>query len=381
MPDLLPALVVLSLAAGGPDRPVDHAATTRPTDLRDVVGCSHIQGLYNFTSEDFVNEGADKLLELGTRVIKLAFRDHLEGYYPFNCKWPELKSLTEVAQTPYFRKVFAKPFSTFVLMTFAPAPGDSVRYCVAGMTPADIEREKTSFRDLTRYLLTTYKGTGKTFVLQNWESDWVLTPPQTVTTNPAVQPTPVAVQGMIDWFNARQDGVEQARREVGMHWVTVAHAAEVNLVARAMEGKPTATNSVLPRTHCDLYSYSAWDTASTGPQRFRAALDYLAAKAPASDLFGRHNIYVGEVGSPERVVGSPQKQLDIMREAVQTALDWGARYVIYWQLYCNEAARKYQGRPTNDDCRGFWLIRPDGTKSLVWDYFRSLYDVQAGRGK
>jgi len=266
---MLVAVVVPPVWAAPPA--TEPAQSERPKDLRDVVGSSHIHGLYHFTQEDFVNEGADKLLELGTRVIKLAFRDHMESYYPFNCQWPELKSLVEVAETPYLRKLLAKPFTTVILMTYT--PGKDLHYFTAGMTAEDIEREKTSFRDLTRYLLTQYRGTGKTFVLQNWESDWVLTPPQIVHADASVQPTDVAVRGMIAWFNARQEGVEQARREVGMHGVTVAHAAEVNLLARAMEGKSTATNSVLPETHCDLYSYSAWDTVQSGPERFRAALD------------------------------------------------------------------------------------------------------------
>ena len=36
-------------------------------DIRDVVGCTHTAGQYNFTDKDYLNEGADKLLELGTR--------------------------------------------------------------------------------------------------------------------------------------------------------------------------------------------------------------------------------------------------------------------------------------------------------------------------
>lgn len=157
-----------------------------------------------------------------------------------------------------------------------------------------------------------------------------------------------------------------------MKKVMVAHAAEVNLIARAMEGKVTMTNDVIPKTHCDLYSYSAWDTIRD-PAKFRKALDYLANKAPDSKLFGNKNVYVGEFGAAETVVGGPEKQAEIVKKAVETALDWGARYIVYWQLYCNEPADKYESRPKNSDCKGFWLIRPDGTKSPVWDYFKGLF--------
>ncbi len=129
-----------------------------------------------------------------------------------------------------------------------------------------------------------------------------------------------------------------------------------------MEGKVSATNDVLPKTHCDLYSYSAWDTLRD-PVKFRKALDYLASKAPDSKLFGANNVFVGEYGAPENEPGmTPEKQRDIVKAATEVALDWGARYVVYWELYCNEKAHDYEGRPKNEDCRGFWLIRPDGSK-------------------
>jgi len=323
-------------------------------DKCNVIGSAHVAGKYNFTDQDFLNEGADKLLDLGTRVIKLWFTPRVEECYPFNSQWPKFTGLVDLAKTPYFRVVFSKPFTTYILETHVPSDWD-------------VEREKSDIYELTKYLLKEYKGTGKTFILQNWEGDWKLTNPKVMK-----EPDKDAVSRMIEWLNARQDAVERARKEVGMKKVMVAHAAEVNLIARAMEGKITMTNDVIPKTHCDLYSYSAWDTIRD-PAKFRKALDYLANKAPDSKLFGNKNVYVGEFGAAETVVGGPEKQAEIVKKAVETALDWGARYIVYWQLYCNEPADKYESRPKNSDCKGFWLIRPDGTKSPVWDYFKGLF--------
>jgi len=334
-------------------------------NLQDVVGSAHVAGKYNFDDKDFLNEGADKLLELGTRVIKLWFTPTPQKSYPFNSDWPEIHSLVELAGTPYFREVFRKPFTTYLLETFR--PGHDWHYFVKGLSLEEAEKEREEIYQLTKHFLTEYKGTGKTFVLQNWESDWVLTNPQFTR-----EPDPVTIKAMIEWFNARQEGVEKARREVGTDGVMVAHAAEVNLIARAMEGKVTATNDIIPHTHCDLYSYSCWDTCRD-TKKLRAALDYLADKAPDSKLFGSKNVFVGEFGAPENDCGGPERQLEIVKNATETALDWGARYVVYWELYCNEPKGEYEGRPKNENCRGFWLIRPDGSKSLVWDYFRALF--------
>lgn len=341
--------------------------STKPS-LRDVVGINHINSIYHLTEEDYINEGADRILELGSRVIKLIIRDHLEKYYSFNSEWPEITSLVQAAETPIFQKVFAKPFTTYVLMTFT--PGHDIHYFTNGMTAEDVERERKACYDFTRYLLTRYKGTGKTFVLQNWEGDWVLTPPPL---DMEKKPDPKAIQGMIDWLNARQDGVQQARDEVGMEGVRVFHAAEVNLVEKAWLGHPTVTNDVLPKTHCDLYSYSAYDTMAQSEEKFRKALNYLEEKAPDSAAFGSKNIYVGEFGWPENLVGE-EKRAEMIRYTVETSLELGAHYILFWELYCDGLKAPVEGRPIgNADMAGNWLLRPDGTKSAAWNYFEALY--------
>ena len=134
--------------------------------------------------------------------------------------------------------------------------------------------------------------------------------------------------------------------------------------------KLTMTNDVLPHTHCDLYSYSAYDVPTYDRDKFRSNLDYLASKAP-----GKDNVYIGEFGAPENEVGGPEVQLARVRSTIETALKWGARYIIYWELYCNEPKpdHKYAGRPEDDDMRGFWLIRPDGSRPPVTDYLIELW--------
>jgi len=331
----------------------------------EVVGVTHVAGKYHLTDEDFLNEGGDSLHELGCGVIKVWLTD-LKNKYPFNSTWPEMKTLTEMAASPYFKKLFDKPFQTFILETFRPSRKDD--YWLAGMTPQDVETEAAEIAGLTSHLIATYADSGKTFVLQNWEGDWALRGGA-----PGNDPKPAAIKGMIDWLNARQAGVERARKAAGDGNVKVLHAAEVNHVARAMKSEGvTVTNDVLPHTKCDLYSYSAWDVPTHEPEKFKAALDYLASKAP-----GENNVYVGEYGAPENVVGGPEEQDRRVRSATETAMSWGAKYVVYWQLYCNELAdgvTKLSDPPRRKELRGFWLIRPDGTRPPVTDYFIELWN-------
>ena len=340
-----------------------YAADTPPAqrDLRQVLGVAHVGGTYNprNVAGTFLQQGAQEIVDLGSQVIKLWFTAPQRSY-PYGTPWPErFSSLVEMARHPNYRAVFDMPFNHYILVAYR--PGQPEHYWREGMSEADRKAEQEAFRAFTEYLLTTYRGTGKTFVLQHWEGDWAIR----ASYKPEETPTPQAIDGMAAWLNARQDGVDAARKAVGADNVHVYHAAEVNLVARAMEEKqPNVVNAVLPKTHLDLVSYSAWDTLRDR-ERFARALDYIAQHMPDSAAFGAKSVYIGEYGLPENDAG-----IDAVRDAVthvtDTAVAWGCPYLIYWQVYCNEAIRK----PVEDngDVRGFWLIKPDGTKAWSWKY-------------
>ncbi|MHC4165746.1 MAG: hypothetical protein ACYSWQ_02185 [Planctomycetota bacterium] len=338
--------------------------------LPDVVGVTHVDGKYHLTDKDFLNEGADQILALGSRVIKVWFHNPLKSY-SFNSQWPPMDSMVDTARSPYFRELFEKPFTTYIMMCFS--KGRGANYFRNGMTQEQKLDEQRQFYELAKHLLTTYKQTGKTFVLQHWEGDWLIR----ASYNGNVDPTPEAIKGMIGWLNARQAGVTQARNEAGTDGVRVYHAAEVNRVVGSMrQGRPNLVNEVLPHTKLDLVSYSAWDATSEharDPNVFREALDFIAANMSDSTSFGDRNVYVGEFGMPENEF-SAERIRDMIPHVVETARDWGCPYIVYWQLYCNELKPRRQPTPvtSNDAVRGFWLIRPDGSKAWTWDYFHGL---------
>jgi len=339
-------------------------------ELRDIIGITHVDGKYCLTSEDFLNEGADQILALGPRVIKVWFNNPHQKY-PFNSKWPKINNMVEMAKSPYFMELFDKPMTAYILMCFSMGRGDV--YWRKGVTEEQKLDEKRQFYELTKHLLTTYTGTRKTFILQHWEGDWLIRGNY----NRNVDPTPQAISGMIDWLNARQAGVNQARQEVGTNEVFVYHAAEVNRVVDSMKnGKPNMVNTVLPHTKLDLVSYSAWDATIDYPddlQVFGEALDFIAKNMPDSPYFGNRNVYIGEFGMPENKFPAEQIQ-KMIPNVITTALDWGCPYIIYWQLYCNELQDSKELPPvhSNNAVRGFWLIRPDGSKAWTWNYFHGL---------
>jgi hypothetical protein len=349
------ARVALALLAAG----ALGAAPALAQPARTVLGVTHVAGKYNFTSEDFLNEGADQLLALGTQVIKVWFTPEVAILYPFNSTWGSPPTnLVDLAQHPYFQALFAKRFTTYILVveSVVPAPQS-----LKDVPPAEIQAEQQQRYDLAKYLLTAYAGTGKTFILQNWEGDHLLR----AGLPSGADPTPDRVLAMAEWWNAHQAGVAQARAEVRAHGVGVYNAIEVNALADAMAGKVTATNNVVPLTHADLYSYSSWDIGFD-PEVLTQALDYLQSKAPPNALFGRRNIYLGEYGAAKDQLPEAASRPDVIRRLEEAALGWGVRYAVYWQLYDNEPLHALSGRPGDADMRGFWLIRPDGIKAQMW---------------
>jgi hypothetical protein len=346
---------------------------------RDIIGVTHVNGMYSLTQKDYLNEGADEISKLGATVIKAWLYDghpedigHPAVGYSYHSNWPKVHSLVDIAKAPHFQEFFKKPFKTHILV--ATRFGRMRDYWVDNFTAEDAAEETNQFYELTKYLLTTYKNTDKTFILQHWEGDWML---RKGIVDLAKDPSEQAFKNMAAWLNARQAGVNKAREEIGQNGVKIYHAAEVVFVVKGMtEKRPCMVTHVLPYVNVDLVSYSAWDAVTTwhqsNPRMLREALDFIAKYANDSPEFGDKNIYIGEYGLPENCT-KPQDVLDTVKYVVETGMDWGVQYIVYWQIYCNEPKKGItMPSPNNNDYAGFWLIRADGSKTPVYDYFKML---------
>jgi hypothetical protein len=330
----------------------------RQPDLSVILGVTHVAGTYHFTDRDYLNEGADRILELGSRTIKLWFTT-LQTSYPFNTDWPAVADMVEIAQTPPFVEVFDKPFDTYVLEAFS--VGLDHGYWREQPTPDQFTEDERQFYELTCHLLTTYAGTGKTFVLQNWEGDWSIRGHFDI----EIQPPPQAVRGMIDWLNARQRGVDRAREEIGENGVRIIHAAEVNHVQPSPPpDRRNVIDTVIPHTNVDMVAYSCWH-AQHDAEFLRAALIHIDRLTPAKKGVAGRRVYIGEFGEPETSSGLDRVKQTLPR-VVDVGMEFGCPYIIYWQLYCNEPIR--QPVTANDDTRGFWLVKPDGSEAWAWRF-------------
>ncbi|HEY1067595.1 MAG TPA: hypothetical protein VGE52_15840 [Pirellulales bacterium] len=343
--------------------PLAALAEDSPRPPATELGVAHIGGLYSFSETDYLNEGAATARALGARCIKVSLSLDSDNpspkLYPFHSDWPNATTLVELAETPYYRALFARDFHTFILTAFR--PGRPAGYWREGFTVEDERAEEECFASLTRHLLQTYSQTDKTFLIQNWEGDWALRG----CFDPAAKPSVAATEAMIRWLSARQRGVALARGEFAGA-ARVFHGCEVNLVRQAQtQDAPSVTTDVLPHLAVDLASYSAWDTKES-PAHFAEALAFIAKHKRPTEPFGEHGVYVGEFGMPESEC-HPQQAFERTAALLAEARRFGCPYAVYWQLYCNEPTSK---PPVgNADYKGFWLVRPDGSRSPICRLF------------
>ena len=345
------------------------------------IGVVHQAGQYYFdTEKDFLNEGADVIRnELGAKNIKVMMNPKLMlsplEFYAFNTRWDSCTTLTEIAQTKQFREMFAKDFDT-ISITAHDKNDYEWKAENGGFTHAKYQETEQELYDLANHLLTTYKNSGKTFIINNWEGDNMLASPNELVSIRTEQ----EYADITNWFNARNDGILRARDENPDAGVNVYYAIELNRVSKY----PSGTNGkwlidkVLPDTYADLYSYSCWEV--TSKNAIKANIELIKAAAPDSDAFGNDNVFIGEMGMREQAVIA-ESQTAVVKNLIEGAIEAGAPYVYYWQLYCNERVDGQQynrdmskyTRPANEGMTGYWLIRADGTYTNTWFYLEGLF--------
>ena len=281
------------------------------------------------------------------------------------------KSSVELLKSPYFAQVLSMDFKTIVIETF---PLEAA--CVGNIHDNYSGRyrglEYRGMYEIACHLLTRYRHSGKTFILQNWEGDWYTLDPRKIGDIHA-NPTPSSIRNFIDWINCRQAAVEQARKDCGEENVRVLHALELNLAGRAMKNLPSVGRDVVPDTAPDLLSYSAYETLWDA-SLYAETIDYLAELAPKGLLHGRKRFYIGEFGYPCNGMEEDVVYRNV-EEAVRVAYQKGLLHAIYWQLYCNETVDGSVSEEAGGN-KGYWLITPSGKKTQGWQCLRDLLESE-----
>ena len=167
----------------------------------------------------------------------------------------------------------------------------------------------------------------------------------------------------------------------------VYHAAEVNLVLADMLGTAQhLVSAVIPRLALDMVTYSSYDCMGT--RLFPACLDYITAKHTRTAASPAVALAIAEFGVPEMT--EPTRVLPVITNVVSAVLSESAPGVrraavaFYWELFNNEVnGPKFPGGRCNQQTgpsfdaheqNGFWLVRPNLTRTPAWAYFSGLID-------
>ena len=294
-----------------------------------------IGGGYQFTTNNILVEGAQVLTNLGINSYKFTLNNAGGGYVTLPAN---ITNLTlEARDVAPYRAVFDMPaLKHYVFWCYTFANPGNASWNTGFTNAAKQTKEYNEIYALAQYFLTNYNNSGKSFYLGHWEGDWStgLSTSGTTTTNPS----PAALQGMINWLNIRQKAVDDAMANVPHTNVNVYLYCEVNRVLDTVNDSPPYTNRVINCvvpyvTNLDYVSWSAYDLQNQS--NVAGWLDYANSFIPtnkAAQIPGKR-LFIGEFGWGNY---TEDVQAPLIQAFDQTLFSWGCPFSFYWQLYSNE---------------------------------------------
>lgn len=330
-------------------------------------GVAHSAGKYTYpvASGTQLADGSNAVYNTGLRGLKIYCASTYLTDYPLQTAWSSVPvNLTQLAQTTQMAAVLSKSWDQVTLTCFTFANG-ATNWWRVNPSSAAYAAEYTEIYNLAVHLLTTYNGTGRRFVLQNWEGDWAFMDSFTIET----YVPRVYVDRYVAFLGTRQRAVADARKATASD-CTVLCAFEANRVYDTIM-KPhlrRVLSDIAPRVQPDVISWSAYDGTIVDQGSWGVDLAaWTAATTPVMTkclraikrAFPGVPIQIGEFGFPEGVELPPGRDVGAMIQVVyDIAVAEGVTDFIYWQVFDNEETSP--GVP-----RGFYTMKPDGTSSVA----------------
>lgn len=371
----------------GPDHPVER--------YNMVLGSQQFGGgaeAYSFgESGNRVLDYARGTLRQGARMIKFRLSnryDNVDGFTTIR----EIDSLVELVRDhPEVKALLDLPVTDLLFWAASfSVPKWQRRIDSNGLEPAARQAVYDEIYDLTVYLLNNYSGSGKNFYLGNWEGDWMLSGTGSI----APEEIPAErIQAMIDWANARQEAIDDAKAATPHSDVNVWFYLEMNKADWAREGRPCVLNSVIPAMpKLDFISISAYSmhkfNGDPAPKwRVHSDLDLIQAQLDAKPNPGipGSRVMVGEYGYQ---FNDRYSDLTDFAEAhITTARDilsWPngtVRFILQWQFFNPAERSDGSSKEMNqigdaNDRRPLYYMHENFYRSMRrWvEYFYYLYE-------
>lgn len=339
-------------------------------DYNFVLGTQGIGGKYKFSKESALVEQAKHIRAMGSNILKISLGKNALKSYGLGNK--EVHSTLELFKaSPDFKQVFDMDFKYIFSW---------VHTCTnvnwkKGISPIQEKTLYNEMYDFASYLLRTYNNSGKTFLIGNWEGDWLLH------NGNGRDSTPDSgiIRNMTKWFQIRQQAIDDAKKNVPHTNVSMYYYIELNLVLKGMKGEKCIAESVLPKVPVDLVSYSSYEaiknrTKSEVYETLDSIFKYLESKLqPKQELPFSRRVYIGEYGyqanakKPETL----DKQYNKTKDLMEIALKLDLPFALHWEMYNNEYDNKGNSKQMS-------LINEEGEKRPLYylhkNYFEKMND-------
>ncbi len=350
---------------------VSQPVPPKPYKLADynfILGTQMIGGNYKFTKDSYLIEQAKHIRGMGSNILKISLGKNFAKTYPDLSPNPSITTTLDLLKSEKeFRKVLGMDFK-YVFMWVHTLTD------VKWQKPMSPQDKLTLYRemyDLTEYLLTEYKGSGKTFLIGNWEGDWLLHGEG----NRNIDPAPEKIEAMTDWFKIRQAAIDEAKRKVAHEGVDVLYYVEVNLVKKGLEGKPCISESILSEVNPDMVSYSSYEAIKNHPNyesmkaQLTQLMDYMESKLkPKKNIPFARRVFIGEYGYQVGPKNSVEDQLRQTKELMLASLELNLPFSLHWELYNNEYTEKGVSK-------GMSLISEEGEFKKVYHLHKDYYSI------
>ena len=330
-----------------------------------VLGTQGIGGYYKFTEESALVEQAKHIRAMGSNILKISLGKNAPKAY----KLPEKKVNTTLElfkSVPDYKVVFDMDFKYIFSWVHTLTP-------VKWRNKFTKEDEKLIFDemyDFASYLLKEYNNSGKTFLIGNWEGDWLLHPKY----NRKYQPTKREVKNMTKWFQVRQKAIDAAKKDTKSTNVSLFYYVEVNLVKKALQGETSISKDILKNVNPDLVSYSSYESIKNKnfnqkKETLDILFNYLEKQLkPKKNIPFTRRVYLGEYGyqANNKKPLTVEKQYNETKEIMQIALELNLPFALHWEMYNNEYTKSGISKEMS-------LITEQGKKKKLYYLHQNYY--------
>lgn len=290
-------------------------------------------------------QGCQKMIDAGSDILKIvpSARD-LERQ---GVSYSGPGTLDDLIQTPFYRQILNLPYS--VMLFWAHGAENKFLY-QKNMTPEQRDDLYQEFFNLTKILLTQYNNTGKTFLIGNWEGDWLA---GGYDIGHKIDIPDEKLERFRDWLNVRTQAIDDAKAATPHENVSVYSFLEVNSTRCAEEkGVKRLVNEVLPYSQVDFVSVSSYDAQGfhswpepKTEEKLRSIvfknLDYIESMLPPRDIAGKR-VFIGEIGYTWEEIAKKQEisideakkvQLRLALIQAKVNMEWGTPLWLWWATF------------------------------------------------